>query len=475
MAQLQRKIGLWTATAVVAGSVIGSSIFMKPAAMAGQVGSPLVLLMVWLAAGLVSFFGAMINAEVGAMMPVTGGQYQFFKTMYGNFFAFIYGWSAFSVINTASIASIAYVFADYLEHFIHLPRLSVATEQSFHLYLPFIGNIYPLAFLGLKAVTILLVLLLTWFNYRSVKWGGSIQLMFTIVKVAALLLLIGIIFFSGKGNWHNLTQTGTNAGWGTWLKTTGFIAALSGAFASYDGWNNIGFIAGEIRNPQKNIPKALFMGLGVCVLLYVLTSEAYLYMMPVQQMQQSQLVATDAVTSILGHQGAGFIALLVMVSAFGAVNGNVLACARVSFAMGAEGNFFSRVGKVHPRFQTPGNALWLHGVWTCLFVLSGSFDMLADMFVFGTWIFYAFAAYGIFILRRKMPQAERPYKMPGYPVIPLLFIVFAVFYLVLTVYNDIQNYINGKAPVINSVFVLAIMAAGLPLYFWLKKRKERRQ
>ena len=204
--------------------------------------------------------------------------------------------------------------------------------------------------------------------------------------------------------------------------------------------------------------------------MYVLTNQAYVYMLPVETMRNSKLVASDALNVAMGITGGGLIALLVMLSTLGATNGNILPCARIIYAMGEEKRFFSWTGKVHPRFHTPGNALWLQCAWSCLFVLTGSFDMLTDMFVFITWIFYGFAAYGIFILRRKMPAAERPYKTWGYPIVPMIFIAFAALYFVITIYNDIQNYTSGKAPVINSVLGLLLTVAGVPFYFYFRRK-----
>jgi basic amino acid/polyamine antiporter, APA family len=472
--QLNRQLGVWAAIAVVAGSIIGSGIFMKPASMAAQTGSPLILLFVWVIAGLVSFIGAAINAEIGTMIPVTGGQYMFFKKIYGNFFSFIYGWSAFSVINTASVAAIAFIFAQYAGYFIDLPRFPEATEQSIVLHIPYTGNFFPLKDIGAKMLAIFVVLLLTFANYRSLKASGGIQVFFTVLKVLAILLMAGAILFSGKGNWQNLTHQDASINTFSWVTIMGIVAALSGAFMAFDGWNNIGFVAGEIKNPKKNIPRALFGGLGIVMFLYILANEAYLYMMPVGQMKNSVLVATDAMLPVWGAAGASIIAIMVMVSTFGAINGNVLACARVTFAMGNENNFFRGTGETHPRYHTPGNALWLHGAWSSVYILSGTFDLLADMFVFITWIFYLFAALGIFILRKRMPTAERPFKAWGYPILPALFILFSAFFIVITLYTDINNYRQGKTQVIQSLFGLLIAAAGIPLYLLFRKKNSQK-
>jgi basic amino acid/polyamine antiporter, APA family len=472
MSQLQRKLGLWSCISIVAGAVIGSSIFMKPATMAAQTGSPIILLSVWVVAGIISLFGGMINAEIGCVLPVTGGQYVYFRHMYGDFFAFLYGWACFIVINTAAIAAIAFVFAQYTEYFFTLPRLPEATEQSVQWAIPFIGKIFPLQFIGVKLLAVLVIVTITWVNYASLKWGAKVQVFFTVIKVAVLLLLVGFIFFSGEGSAQNFTKPAPGADFSAWAIIAGFIAATSGALAAYDGWNNLGFVAGEIKDPRRNIPRGLFIGIGICLIMYVLTNQAYVYMLPVEQMRHSTLVASDALSMVLGVAGGALIALLVMLSTLGASNGNILPCARIIFAMGEEKKFFPWTGKVHPRFHTPGNALWLQCGWACLLVFSGSFDMLTDMFVFITWIFYGFAAYGIFILRRKMPAAERPYKTWGYPVVPLIFIAFALLYFIITIYNDVANYANGKTPVVNSVLGLLLTVSGIPVYFYFKRKRK---
>jgi len=469
MAQLQRKLGLWASVSIVIGAVIGSSIFMKPATMAAQLSSPLMLLLVWIVAGVVSLFGGMINAEIGAVIPETGGQYIYFRHMYGNFFAYLYGWSSFIVINTASIAGICFVFADYTGYFFHLPRFSAGIEHAIPLTIPFIGKFYLLENIGAKGLAILLIIAVTWMNVISLKTSGAIQVIFSVIKVAALVFLVGVIFFSGKGNILNLTIASAGFDHSYWHRLTAFIAATTGALAAYDGWNNLGFVAGEIKNPQKNIPRGLIIGICICILLYVLTTEAYLYMLPVDVMKNSALVASDALYKVLGVAGGGFVALMVIISAAGGANGNILPCARVTYAMAGEGSFFAFSGKVNSK-HTPANALWLQATWAVLLVFIGSFDMLMDMFVFISWLFYGFGAYGIFILRKKMPLAERPYKLQGYPYLPFIFIAFTTLYVVLTVYNDINNYLSGRSPIINSMFGLLLTAIGIPLYWYFKRK-----
>jgi basic amino acid/polyamine antiporter, APA family len=467
---LAKKIGFWSATSIVIGSIIGSGVFMKPSSMAAQLGSPVWLTLVWLIAGLFSLFGALIYAELGAMMPETGGIYVYFRRMFGDFVAFLYGWAAFSVINTAAVAAISFVCAQYADYFLHLPRFDPATELSVAWHIPFIGDLYPLQNFGVKSLAVLFVAALTWLNYRSVKAGSSFQLISTIVKIILIAALVFGIFFSGHGSFQNFITAENPKTGGALL--SGIIAAMTGAFFAYDGWINVTFIAGEIKQPQRNIPRSLWLGVFVCIAVYILVNQAYLYVLPVEKIATSPLVASDAIAIALGATSGAVIAALVVICTLGAVNGNIMATARITYAMGKDKVFLPWTGREHKRFQTPGNALWLHGIWTAMFIISGSFDMLADMFVFITWIAYGMGAVGIFMLRRKMPKAERPYKIWGHPVVTILFIAFSAFYLFTTVYNDVSNYLNNRQPVINSVLGLAITGLGIPLYFYFRKKKQ---
>jgi basic amino acid/polyamine antiporter, APA family len=470
---LNRTFGLWHSVSLVVGGIIGSAIFMKPALMASQVGSPLLVISIWVIGGLITLCGALTNAEVAAMLPQTGGQYIFFQKMYGDFIAFLYGWAAFAVFNTAGVASIAYVLAIYTEYFVTLPRFSKEIEQTIVFYMPGIGRIFPLENFGVKSLTILVISILTWVNYRSVKSGGMVQLILTALKIVAMVILIIGLLFSGEGSIENITTASSIISPTGLSLMLAIIAATSGAFWGYDGWNNITFVAGEVKDPQRNIPRSLLIGLIITIIIYGLITLAYTYILPVDSIIHSSFVASDAATQAFGVIGGGLIAALVILSTFGTTNGNILATARVSFAMAQEKRFFSWTGKVHPQYQTPGNALVIHAIWTALLVLSGSFDMLTDMLVFVSWLFYGLSAYGIFILRKKMPDAERPYKVWGYPYLPAFFVVFSGLFLVMTLYNDISNYLNGVTPLINSLFGLLLTFIGVPLYFYFRKKYGR--
>jgi APA family basic amino acid/polyamine antiporter len=465
---LAKKIGFWAATSIIIGSIIGSGVFMKPASMAFQLGSPVWLTLVWVIAGLFSLLGALIYAELGAMIPETGGSYVYFRHMFGDFVAFLYGWAAFSVMNTTAVAAISFVCAQYADYFLHLPRFDIATEHSIVWHLPFIGDLYPLANFGVKSLAIALVIALTWLNYRSVKAGSSFQLISTVVKIAVIAALVFGIFIFGNGSFQNIIHADNPKHDGALL--SGIVAAMTGAFFAYDGWINITFVAGEIKQPQKNIPKSLVIGVIICIIVYVLVNQAYLYVLPVEKIATSSLVASDAMSMVFGNAGAALVAAMIVICTLGANNGNTMSVARVTYAMGKDKVFLPWAGKEHKRFQTPGNALWLHCIWVIILIISSSFDMLADMMVFISWIAYGLGAIGIFILRRKMPDKERPYKIPGHPFTTLAFIVFTAFFLIITVYNDITNYMHHRQPVVNSLLGIVITAIGIPLYFYYKKK-----
>lgn len=468
--QLRKTIGLWPAVSIIIGSIIGSGVFMKPATMASQTGSPLWMTAVWVIAGLFSLIGALIYAEVGAMLPETGGQYVYFKHMYGKFVAFLYGWAAFAVINTAAVAAISFVCSQYADYFLHLPRLDAAAEHAVSVPLPLLGKLYPLENIGVKLLAVSLVLILTLINYISVRAGSALQVVSTVVKMGVIAALVFGIFLSGKGSVSNFVEAAhPKQGMGL---LSGLVGALTGAFMAYDGWINITFVGGEINRPQKNIPRSLFIGVFACIIVYLLVNQAYLYILPVEKVASSGLVASDAISVALGATSGAIVAAMVVICTLGAVNGNIMSCARVTYAMSIDKLFVNWTGKEHPRFRTPGNALWLHGIWSSLLVISGSFDMLADMFTFISWIAYLMGAVGIFILRKKMPHAARPYKAWGYPLLAALFIAFAAFYVVSTILNDVNNYNAGEVPVINSLLGLAITALGVPVYWYFRKKSD---
>jgi APA family basic amino acid/polyamine antiporter len=467
-------LGYFTTVMMVVGGVIGSGIFRKPGVMAAQVGSPELLFGVWVLAGVLTLFGALTNAEISSMIPETGGQYVYFDRMYGPFVAFLYGWAVFAVIQTGSIAAVAYVFAEYATQFVKLWEFSDPLA-SWSVHFPFIGDVSPLKEFGTKTLAAALIILLTIVNYIGVRFGGRVQNIFTIAKVGAMfLLMVGAFVLPTGGSASNFTtNSGVNRPQGFAL-VAAFALALQGAFWAYDGWNKITYIAGEVREPQRNIPRGLVLGMVIVTVIYLLMNLAYFYVLPIDLMAKSKLVAADVAEKCFSG-GGRWIAAAVMISTFGTTNAIILTTARVFFSMARRNVFPSFLGNVHPRFHTPGASLVVQGVWSVLLLFSGTFDTLTDTLIFVAWVSYAAGAYGVFVLRRKEPDAPRPYKVPGYPFVPWVFVIFAVIYLCFTVYNDIIGYrvavAAGKHAMIDSAFGTALVLIGTPIYIFYRSRK----
>ncbi|HKQ88336.1 MAG TPA: amino acid permease [Candidatus Acidoferrales bacterium] len=467
------SLGLFSTIMLVAGGVIGSGIFRKPGVMAAQLGSPEALLAVWLLAGVITLFGALANAEIAAAIPETGGQFVFFDRLYGPFVAFLYGWAAFTVFQTGSITAVCYVFAEYGMQLVPLPSLPEAsTAFSFHL--PFIGDITPWKDFTTKCVAAAVIVILTAVNYVGVRFGGLVQNVVTLAKFAAMLTLVILVFIPPlEGSVSNLSANSLSispSGLGWW---SAMAAAMAGAFWAYDGWNKITYVAGEVKEPQRNLPRGLIIGMVLVTALYLLMNAAYSYAMPIDDMAKSKLVAAN-VAELCVPGGGRWIALAVMLSTFGAANAIILASARVYFSMARHGMAPRFLGRVHPRFHTPAAALVVQGLWAVILLFSGTFDQITDMLIFVIWIFYAAGAWGVVTLRRREPNLPRPYRVPGYPVVPIVFVLFAIAYLALTIHNDIAGYraavAAGKPALINSALGLALVLVGTPIYLIYRRR-----
>ncbi|GBD06316.1 Serine/threonine exchanger SteT [bacterium HR21] len=473
---LLRRLGWWSALALVIGSVIGSGIFKKSSVMAAQLGSAELLLLAWAVAGLMTLLGVLTNAEIASMLPYTGGQYVFFRAMYGDFFAYLYGWAMVSVVQTGSIASIAYVFAEHTQYFIPLPRFPAAVEHRLAAWLPGIGTIYPLENAGVKLLTIAAIVVLTAINYRGVHLGGGVQVVLTALKVAAILMLVAMglsALAEGFGMPHGGTSAALSPPNSSWGLIGAFATALAGAFWAYDGWNNITYVAGEIRAAERTIPRALVVGMLMVTGIYLLVNVSYVSALPIEVLARSELVGVEAAGAVLGSAGAAFVAAAVMLSTLGTTNGTILSSARLFYAMAAQGRLPALFGRVHPRYHTPSGALLLQALWASLLVISGTFDILTDMLIVVSWGFYAAGAAGIFVLRRKFPEAPRPWRVPGYPFVPLAFTMFAAAFVVLNLTEDLQAYARGEIPLMRTVLGLVLVAAGVPIYFVLRRRDAR--
>lgn len=450
---------------IVISSMIGSGVFKKVAPMSAELGSGGLIIIAWIIAGMITLFASASNAEVASLIAEPGGQFVYFQKMYGDAFAFLYGWSCFSVIQSASIASIAYVFSESVNAIITLPRFSLEIES-----ITFLGIFNPFKSFGVKSLTIFTIIFLTTANYLGVVFGQFITNLFTILKVAGIFLIIILGLTISGGSIENVQPFFANEGYQYSSRLGLFGAmftAMLAAFWAYDGWNNIGYLGGEVKNPKKNIPRALYLGVIITIGIYVLVNFAYIYVMPVKEIvevsakSENSIIAIEVMRKFLGNGGAFFLSLLIIISTFGTTNGTVMASSRLYFSMARNKLFFNSASTYHPKFKTPYISLIVQGVWASLLVLSGTFDQLTDMLMFASFIFYAAGAFGVFVLRKKMKDAERPYKVFGYPFIPAIAVIFFTTIFFVTIIESPRNAGIG----------LALVLLGIPFYlFWRKKK-----
>ncbi len=428
--QLPRRLNLATAVATVAGVTIGSGIFRVPAEVATQTGSAGGMLLVWVAGGLLTLCFALLLSELGAMYPRSGGLYAFIREAFGDLAAFVYGWT-FLLINPAGWAAIAMVFAEYL------------------------GKFVPLTDFSRRAVAVSLIILVASANYRSVMLGASIQNVFTFVKVVALVSLA--LFVMALGD----PAGGAFATEIDWAPATlpGFLLALVAVLWAYEGASSFCNLAGEVRSAQRNVPRALMLGVGGVMIVYLAVNVAYLYILPLDAIQGSPLVAADAAGRVLGTGASSLISGLVMVSTFGALAGLTMSEPRAFFAMGRDRNFFAATGRIHPRYQTPHIAIMVATGIACIYVSIRTFEQLAATFVLGLMPFYALAVLGVWRLRRTRPDVERPYRSFGYPWVLILYVA-----AVLLVLGNALIH-TPKIALLN----VAISLIGIPVYFIWKK------
>ena len=470
--EFKPTLGLLDATMIVAGSMIGSGIFIVSADITRNVGSAGWLLFVWLITGFMTITAAVSYGELSGMFPKAGGQYVYLREAYNPLMGFLYGWSFFAVIQTATIAAVGVAFARFTAYL-----FPVVGESNI---------LFDLGWLRVSAAqvtSILVVLFLTWVNTRGVEAGKAIQTTFTVSKLLALfgLMLFGFILVKDShwaANWEtgmkSMQDLGTTdaagklvpAGWG---EISGFAlmgaiaAAMTGSIFSSDAWNNVTFIAGEIRNPRRNIGLSLFLGTLIVTFLYVTTNLMYLHALPLQDIAfpPSDRLATTAATAVFGDSGTVIIAILIMVATFGCINGLVLAGARVYYTMARDGLFFAPAGRLN-RHSVPQWALWAQFAVASLLCLSGGYGNLLDMISFVVVIFYVLTILGIFILRKKMPEAERPYRAFGYPVLPAVYILMGTAFCILLLIFKTTYAAWG----------LGITLAGIPLFYLARSRQK---
>lgn len=432
--RLEARLGLLDATALVMGSMIGSGVFIVASDIARQTQSPGLLMATWVATALLTLIAALSYGELAAMMPQAGGQYVYLREAFGPLPAFLYGWTLFMVIQTGTIAAVAVAFAKFFGVFVPLgPR-----EQ--------------------QGVAIVVIVLLTWINTRGVREGAIVQNLFTVAKAGALLGLIILGFAHGRSAeaQSNFDDFWRGASW-SWDSVKLVGVAMVGALFSSDAWNNVTFTAGETKNPRRNVPLSLALGVLIVSVLYIGANYIYLNVLPLSAIQTApqDRVGTLAAQGLFGDAAAGIMAAAIMISTFGCVNGLTLAGARVYYAMALDGLFFRKVARLNEKTHTPNISLWTQCIWACALTLTGKYGDLLDYVIFAVLLFYVLTIVGVFVLRRKRPEMPRPYKALGYPVLPGLYIVAGSFIeLLLLIYKP--NYTWPG---------LMIVLLGIPVFF----------
>lgn len=442
-AGLQRGLGPVAATTLVAGAVIGTGIFVSPAIVAREVGAPGLSLLVWLVCGLLALCGGLCFAELGAALPRTGGTYAFLLRAFRvRWLPFLFGWSMFAVVLTGVMAAVATAFAIYAGELLE--------------------GIIPYGKWTQRAVAIGCIIFLTTMNCIGVSIGGRIQIVFTIAKIAGVgsLILAGLLLGGARPGsltpvLPHVTGPGTFAAFG--------VAMIVALFA-YNGWWYSTFVAGEVRDPERSIPRSIFGGMAIVLVAYVLVNIVYLTVLPFDELRATERPAAAALEALAGPRGADLIAVAVMLSAFGTVNAQLLSVPRVYFAMARDGLFFDSVARVHPRWRTPAAAILLQGAWASLLALTGTYQQIITYTAFPNYLFLSLAVAGLIVLRVREPDLHRPFRVPLFPLTPVLFLLVFGWYLVNSLLHEFRDTIVG----------IALMLAGLPFYFYWARRRERR-
>ncbi len=448
-AELKRVLGLPSAISIVVGTVIGSGIFLVPRTMVQNVGTVQWVFAVWVVGGLLSLAGALTYAELAAMLPEAGGEYVYLNEAYGPVWGYLYGWTQMWVAKSGSIATLATGFFYYLANF--WPGLEQVWAK-----VPMAGEGgAPLEIRAGQFFAMFLIMGLALLNYFGVRVGGNVQVAVTIAKVALIaFVIVAGLFFAPA---HATAQANSAAVAGITL--TGFIAALVAALWAYDGWNNVGMVASEVKDPRRNLPLSLIGGTAAVIGIYILANFAYFHVLTAAEVGTTNRVAAEMMRRILGTGGANAVAIAAMISIFAALNGSILTGSRVPYAMARDGLFFRAFARVHPAFHTPGISILGLSAWAAIVVLSGRYDQLLTFVIFASWLLYGMSTAAVFVLRRKRPDLDRPYRTLGYPLVPAAFVVAALLIEVVTLIHSPRESVLG----------LVLIAAGLPFYFLWKR------
>jgi APA family basic amino acid/polyamine antiporter len=427
--------------------------------MAAELHSSIWILLAWIVGGIITLFGALSNAEVAGLLADTGGEFVYLKKIYNRFFAFIYGWSLFTVIQTATISSLAYVFAQSLNSITTIPSI-FGSMQHFTIG----GIFFPFQDFGVKLTAIVLILILTGLNISGLKSGAGVSKAIMLLVFAGLFTIVVFGLGSITNRPSNFMDFKDLTG-GT-IGISAFYTAMLAAFWAYQGWVSVGFIGGEVKDPRKNIPVGIVTGVLIVILIYLLVNVTYLTLLSIPQLVHinesgNQIAAVEAVRSFWGTGGVVFISLLILVTTLGCTNASILTGARPYYAMAREGLFFKDIAKIN-KANVPSNSLLWQGIWASVLVVSGTFDQLTDMIIFAVFIFYGATTLGVFILRRRMPDVHRPYKVWGYPVVPAIFILFCVGLFINTIVTRPREAAIG----------LILIFSGIPVYFFLNRKSK---
>lgn len=444
-----RGLGLIDSIMLIMGSMIGSAIFIAPSLMATYIPSAWLIVSLWLIGGCITLFGALSFAELASSMPKAGGQYVFIREAFNPMMAFIYGWSLFFVIQVGFIAGVAIAFTKYLGVF--FPFLSETN---------FLFTYGILRVNTVQIVAIVSILALTGINIFGIRLGAWVQNIFTFSKIGGLLFLVVAAFALGQGNWYHLCSVGDGPSL-TGIALLGAVAVMmSKALFAYDAWNAVTFTAEEVREPEKNLPRALIAGTALTTLIYLSATVAYFYIIPADRMAHihENRIAAVVMEHLLGTAGLTLITLIILISTLGCNNGLILSGARVYYAMANDGLFFRQAGYLHPRYHTPVWSLILQGLWASVLTLSGTYSDLLTYTVFASLLFNAITVAGLFRLRQKYPNKPSPFRVPVYPIIPLSYVMICLFFIIYLIIGDFKNTGLG----------MLIIATGLPAY-WIKK------
>jgi basic amino acid/polyamine antiporter, APA family len=458
---LIKALGLGYVIIFVVANIIGSGVYKKIAPMAAELHSSTWILMAWIVAGIITIFGALSNAEVAGLLADTGGEYVYFKKIYNRFFSFLYGWSLFTVIQTATISSLAYVFAQSLSSIVTIPEFFPSLQT-----VSIGGVFYPFQSSGIKLVAIILIMVLTFLNISGLKSGTMTSKFILGLVFAGLFVIVVFGLFNVEktpDNFMNFSDLTAGT-----VTVSSFFTAMLAAFWAYQGWVSVGFIGGEVKDAKRNIPKGIVIGVFIVIFIYLLVNVTYLSLLSIPHLEQvyesgNQIAAVEAVRSFWGTGGVLFISLLILLTTLGCTNASILTGARPYYAMARDRLFFPGIGNLN-KANVPGNSLLWQGIWASVLVLSGTFDQLTDMIIYAVFIFYGATSVGVFILRRKMPDAPRPYKVWGYPVVPAIFIVFCLFLF----FNTIIT--RPREAAIGTILILS----GIPVYLLLQRKYSKK-